>query len=58
MCFYYRREHLELLLPGVSSECLTAFRAKKKKKKSNDKQLPAAKKKKNVAILRIIHGVA
>lgn len=42
MCFYYRREHLELLLPGVSSECLTAFRAKK----LNDKQLPAAKKKK------------
>ncbi len=27
--FYYRGEHLELLLPGVFSECLTAFRAKK-----------------------------
>lgn len=27
LCFL--REHLELLLPGVSSECLTAFRAKK-----------------------------
>ncbi len=27
--FFYRGEHLELLLPGVFSECLTAFRAKK-----------------------------